>query len=259
MKQLRKLILILSITFLPAQTNIIPEGFNGFSVSMKHDQNVDFFGEGKFFRSSFNNNLNVGYIYNGTVSIDLNYGYSLFDRKDEYFIDENNAHTSGDDSFNFIDNFRVENREVGDKGFSFGLTYYINESQTIFPKQLPVNLSLGFRYGNSSYTSDNLDALNQDFYGKFYSLEFGVYKEIETAASFFMIPRINLHITNEKNIYDSFINEGETESFNLSSNYFEVALPFVLERATVGKPYFEPSISNRHGSTHLGFKFGFLF
>ena len=259
MTQLKKLILIFIISFLPAQTNIVPEGFNGFSVSMKHDKNVDFFGEGKFFRSSFANNLSLGYVYNGVVSIDLNYGYSQFDRKDEYFIDENNSQTAGDNSFNFIDNFRVENREVGDKGFSFGLTYFINESQTIFPKQLPINLSLGFRYGNSSYSNDDLDALNQDFYGKFYSLELGVYKEIETSANFFMIPRLNLNITNEKNIYNSFLNDDETESFNLTSNYFEIALPFILERASVGKPYFEPSISNRYGSTHLGFKFGFLF
>ena len=38
-------IIIASLSFLNAQTHIVPEGFSGFTVSFKHDQNVDFFGE----------------------------------------------------------------------------------------------------------------------------------------------------------------------------------------------------------------------
>ena len=34
-------IIIASISFLNAQTHIVPEGFSGFTVSFKHDQNVD--------------------------------------------------------------------------------------------------------------------------------------------------------------------------------------------------------------------------
>ena len=46
-------IIIASLSFLNAQTHIVPEGFSGFTVSFKHDQNVDFFGEGKFLRNSY--------------------------------------------------------------------------------------------------------------------------------------------------------------------------------------------------------------
>ena len=75
------LVLVASFSFLSAQTHIVPEGFSGISVSFKHDQNVDFFGEGKFLRDSYENAIGFGYIYNGTVGIDLAYGYSLNNKK----------------------------------------------------------------------------------------------------------------------------------------------------------------------------------
>ena len=148
---------------------------------------------------------------------------------------------------------------MGDKGFSFGLTYYLNENQTLFDQALPVNLSLGFRYGSTNYSSTALTYLDQDFYGKFYSIELGVFKEIETSASFYMIPRIKLNITNEKNIYNALEEDSGTESFSLGSNYFEIALPFILNNTSAGQPFVEPSIANKYGTTHLGLKFGFLF
>jgi hypothetical protein len=261
MKKLLSLI-ILTCSILNAQTHIIPEGFTGYSVSFKHDQNVDFFGEGKFLGDSYGNGLGIGYIYNGNFGVDLEYGYSFFDRKDAYSFlpaDSELPELSEDEYFNFVENFRSENAGIGDKRFSFGLTYYINENQTLFDQALPVNLSLGFRYGSASYSSNALNYLDQDFYGKFYSLEFGVYKEIETSASFYMIPRIKLNITNEKNIHDSLVEDDGTESFSLSSNYFEIALPFILNNTSVGQPFVEPSIANKYGTTHLGLKFGFLF
>jgi hypothetical protein len=53
--------------------------------------------------------------------------------------------------------------------------------------------------------------------------------------------------------------DNDTESFSLSSNYFEIALPFILNNTSVGQPFVEPSIANKYGTTHLGLKFGFLF
>ena len=91
------------------------------------------------------------------------------------------------------------------------------------------------------------------------AFEFGLYKEVETSASFYMIPRLQLNITNEKNIHDSLNETNRTESFSLSSNYFEIALPFILNVTSAGQPFIEPSIANKYGSTHLGLKFGFLF
>ena len=268
------LVFFAAFSFLSAQTHIVPEGYSGFSASFNHDQNVDFFGEGKFARDSYGNGIGVGYIYNGTFGIDLGYGYSLYNRKDVYDFnvgdDESN---SEDENFNFVENFRSENSNLGDKTFSFGLTYYLNESQTLFEQNLPINLSLGFRYGTKNYSSDALNFLNQDFYGKFYAFELGAYKEIETDASFYMIPRIKLSISNEKNIYDSLVvpddtNEGGsvpsvggslTDSFRLSSTYIEVALPFILQGTSAGQPFIETSIANKYGTTHLGLRFGFLF
>ena len=83
------LVLVASFSFLSAQTHIVPEGFSGISVSFKHDQNVDFFGEGKFLRDSYENAIGFGYIYNGTVGIDLAYGYSLNNKKDVVSINQN--------------------------------------------------------------------------------------------------------------------------------------------------------------------------
>lgn len=271
MKKLLTTIIAL-LSFLNAQTHIVPEGFSGFTVSFKHDQNVDFFGEGKFLRDSYSNSIGLGYVYNGIFGIDLGYGYSLNDKKDIYtFSMEEGVSTSEDENFNFVENFRSENANVGDKTFSFGLTYYLNESQTLFEQNLPINLSLGLRYGTKNYSSDALKFLNQDFYGKYYAFEFGAYKEIETNASFFMIPRIKLGISSEKNIFNAVdeatSNEGnsavnasiDTDSFKVSSTYIEFALPFILNNTSAGQPFIEPSIANKYGTTHLGLRFGFLF
>ena len=265
-------IIIASLSFLNAQTHIVPEGFSGLSVSFKHDQNVDFFGEGKFLRDSYENRIGFGYIYNGTLGIDLTYGYSLNNKKDEYSFNLIEGESiSEDENFNFVKNFRSENANVGDKTFSFGLTYYLNESQLLFEENPPINLSLGFRYGTKNYSSNALKFLNQDFYGKFYAVEFGAYKELETDANFFMIPRVKLGISKEKNIFDgidnlttnqegSALNENnDSNSFKLSSTYIEFALPFILNDTPAGQPFIEPSIANKYGTTHLGFRFGFLF
>jgi hypothetical protein len=129
-----------------------------------------------------------------------------------------------------------------------------------------LNLSIGARYGTKNYTSDALDFLNQDFYGKFYAFEFGAYKEIETNASFYMIPRLKLSVSSEKNIYNSpdAVVDGssgviDTDSFKVQSTYFEIALPFILNNTSAGQPFIEPSIANKFGTTHLGLRFGFLF
>jgi len=260
-------IIIASLSLLNAQTHIVPEGFSGLSVSFKHDQNIDFFGEGKFLRDSYENAIGFGYIYNANVGIDLSYGYSLNNRKDIYDFDIVDGESSSEDeNFNFTKNFRSDNANVGDKTFSFGLTYYLNESQDLFSQDLPINLSLGFRYGTKNYSSDALKFLNQDFYGKFYAFEFGAFKEIETNASFYMIPRIKLSVSSEKNIYnspdavlDGSTNINDTDSFKVQSTYFEIALPFILNNTSAGQPFIEPSIANKFGTTHLGLRFGFLF
>ena len=261
------LVLVASLSFINAQTHIVPDGFSGFTVSFKHDQNVDFFGEGKFLRNSYSNAIGLGYIYNSILGIDFGYGYSLNDKKDIYtFTTEEGASTFDDNNFNFVENFRAENPDVGDKTFSFGLTYYLNESQSIFSSNLPLNLSFGVRYGTNNYTSDALNFLDQDFYGKFYTFEFGAYKEIETNASFYMIPRLKLSVSSEKNIYNSpdAVVDGssgviDTDSFKVQSTYFEIALPFILNNTSAGQPFIEPSIANKFGTTHLGLRFGFLF
>ena len=162
------LIAVVASSFICAQTHIIPEGFSGFTVSFKHDQNVDFFGEAKFVRDSYGNGLSVGYIYNGKLGVDIEYGYSLFDRKNTYsFLSSSSVELSDpseDENFNFVNNFRVENSAIGDKSFSFGLTYYTYENQTLSNQDLPINFSVGFRYGSASYSSNALSYLNQDFY-----------------------------------------------------------------------------------------------
>lgn len=259
-------IIIASLSFLNAQTHIVPEGFSGFTVSFKHDQNVDFFGEGKFLRDSYENAIGFGYIYDATLGIDLSYGYSLNNKKDTYSFNTIDGESSSEnENFNFTKNFRSENANVGDKTFSFGLTYYLNESQNLFAQDLPINLSFGLRYGTKNYSSDALKFLDQDFYGKFYAFEFGAYKEIETNASFYMIPRLKLSVSTEKNIYNNMatlpsdLQDSDTDSFKLSSTYLEIALPFILNNTSAGQPFIEPSIANKYGTTHLGLRFGFLF
>ena len=256
--------ILLALSFLNAQTHIAPAASSGFTVSFMHDQNVDFFGEGKFIKDSYGNGISVGYIYNGTLGIDLMHSYSFYNRSKTYIFDVEDG--LADENFNFVENFRTENEDLGDKSFSLGLTYYLNENQNIFQGSLPLNFSIGLRYGSTSYSSDALNYLNQDFYGKFYAIEFGIFKEIETSADFYMIPRIKVSLSKEKNIYDLLEVENiegladalGTKSFNMSSTYFELAIPFILNRTSAGQPFVEPSISNNYGTTHLGLKFGLL-
>jgi len=261
-------IIIASLSLLNAQTHIVPEGFSGFSISFKNDRNLDFFGEGKFVRDSYANELGFSYVYDGIFGIDLNYAYSLFNRKEVYdFQVEDGASNSENQNFNFVKNFRTENADLGEKNFSIGFTYYLNESQSLFKQNLPLNISLGLGYGTKNYNSKALDFLNQDFYGKFYSLQVGIYKEIETNANFFIIPRFKISYNNEKNIYDIFqlnvdSNNFEkigTNSFNVSSTLIEIAVPFMLNNTSIGQPFIEPSIQNKYGTTHIGLRFGFLF
>ena len=256
------IIAIFATTFATSQTHIVPQGYNGFTISFKSDKNVDFFGDGKFLRDSYGNEIGLGYIYDGILGFDFSYAYSLYNRKNNYSFPFNNPEStepSENENFNFLDSFRQENSNLDDTFFSLGITYYINENQTLFERTLPLNLSLGFRYGSSDFDSKALDFLNKDFYGKFYSLELGAYKEIDTASSFYMIPRIKLNIIREKNMYDSTTDNSDTNSFSHTSNFFELALPFILRESSVGTPFVEPSIANKYGSTHIGFRFGLLF
>ena len=66
MKKL-SLVLLSVFSMLFAQTHIVPEGFSGFTASFNHDQNVDFFGEGKFARDSYGNGVGFGYVYNACL------------------------------------------------------------------------------------------------------------------------------------------------------------------------------------------------
>ena len=127
----------MSSSFLSAQTHIVPEGFSGFTVSFKHDQNVDFFGEGKFLRDSYGNGIGLGYIYNGIFGIDLGYGYSLNNKKDVYtFTDVDGESSSEEESFNFIENFRSEN--------PFVLSEYFKFASFLCPIWINTNAVVGF-------------------------------------------------------------------------------------------------------------------
>ena len=262
MKKILITLLLLFPTFLSSQTHLVSPGKTAGIVSFGHDQNVDFFGEGKFLRNSYGNSINIGYVYNGMVGIDFSYGYSSYDRKDTYVFDltGEQSNPDGDPKFNFTENFRSNNPDVGDKGFSLGMTYYLD------PTLLndTVNLSVGFRYGSSTFSSTALDSLDQDFYGKSYGLEFGVSKEIPTDAQFVIIPRLKINMINEKNIYDSDLESDGTASFNSSTIYTELAIPLVFEpgvitnETTISEFFVEPSVANKYGTTHIGLKFGFL-
>ena len=52
--------------------------------------------------------------------IDFSYGYSSYDRKDNYIFDltGEQSNPDGDPQFNFSEDFRSNNPDVGDKGFS---------------------------------------------------------------------------------------------------------------------------------------------
>jgi opacity protein-like surface antigen len=262
MKKVLISFVLLLPTILFSQTHLVTPGKTAGIVSFGHDQNVDFFGEGKFIRDSYGNGINLGYVYNGMFGIDFSYGYSSYDRKDTYSFDltGEQSNPDGDPKFNFNEDFRSDNPDVGDKGFSLGLTYYLD------PNLLTdiVNLSVGLRYGSATFSSTALDSLNQDFYGKSYALEFGVSKSIPTDAQFVIIPRLNINMINEKNIYDSDLESDGTKSFSVSSIYTELAVPFIFEpgvitnETSISEFFVEPSIANKYGTTHIGLKFGFL-
>ena len=101
-------------TFLFAQGHVVLPGQNGIIASFEYDRSVDFFGEGDFLRDNYNNSVNVGYVYNGLFGIDFSYGYSLFNSKNEYDVAEGEFDFSGD--------FRSNNPDLSDQGFSLGLS-----------------------------------------------------------------------------------------------------------------------------------------
>ena len=265
MKKFFITLLLLFPTILSAQTHLVIPGKSATTVSFGYDQNVDFFGEGKFVRPSYGNNINVGYVYNGMFGIDFSYGYSSYDRKETYTFDLTGEQSDpdGDPKFNFTESFRSDNPNVGDTNFSLGATYYFDPNQ--FQELKVVTLSLGLRYSSSTFSSDALDSLDQDFYGKSYALEFGVSKEIIADANFVIIPRFKINMINEKNIYDSSSEEDGTTSFNSSTVYTELAVPFIFEPGVITNQnsltefFVEPSIANKYGTTHIGINFGFLF
>jgi hypothetical protein len=265
MKKILIILFLISPTLLLSQTHLVIPGKTSTTVSFGRDQNIDFFGEGKFVRSSYGNEINVGYVYKGLVGVDFSYGYSHFDRKDTYTFDltGEQSNPDGDPQFNFTEYFRSDNPNVGDKSFSLGATYYFDPAQ--FQELKVVTLSLGLRYNSSNFSSSALDSLGQDFYGKSYAIEFGVSKEFMTDTNFVIIPRLNINMTNEKNIYDSLIEEDGTTSFNSSTVYTELAVPFIFEpgvitnQSSLTEFFVEPSIANKYGTTHIGIKFGFLF
>tara|TARA_B100000214_G_C23882264_1_gene587814 strand:+ start:84 stop:869 length:786 start_codon:yes stop_codon:yes gene_type:complete len=256
------IIIFLTFSFSSLYSQVIPDAYSGFTLSYKYDKNTDFFGDEKFLRDSNGKKISLGYIYDGILGFDLSYDYSFHNRRDIYFFPPTNPDSvlSEDENFNFIDDFRIENARLEEKGYSFGLTYYLNENQSLFNLDLPINFSFGLRYGTTEFKSKALDFLNQDFYGKFYSFEIGAFKEIETASSFYLIPRIKLSVSNEKNIHNSINLEANgTDSIEMTTNFFEVGMPFVFDENSFGQFFIEPSIANKYGTTHLGLRFGFLF
>ena len=108
MKKNLIILLLLFPTLLLSQTHLVIPGKTSTTVSFGRDQNIDFFGEGKFVRSSYANKINVGYVYNGLVGVDFSYGYSYYDRKDTYTFDltGEQSNPDGDPQFNFTESFR---------------------------------------------------------------------------------------------------------------------------------------------------------
>ncbi len=153
MKVKKLLSIIFLSTSLLAQGHMLQSDQNAVTVSFGYDRSLDLFGEGKLLRDSYNNSLNLSYIYNGFLGFDFSYGYSLFNSKESYDDAEN--------TFDFSDSFRENNPDVSDKGFSLGLTYHLKDNE-----RMPLDMSFGLRYGNSDYNNDILDTTNQDFYRK---------------------------------------------------------------------------------------------
>ena len=131
MKKILIILVLLFPTILSSQTHLVSPGKTAGVVSFGYDQNVDFFGEGKFLRNSYGNGINIGYVYNGMFGIDFSYGYSSYDRKDNYIFDltGEQSNPDGDPQFNFSEDFRSNNPDVGDKGFSLGMTYYLDPNR----------------------------------------------------------------------------------------------------------------------------------
>ena len=59
MKRILIIILLIFPTLLLSQTHLVIPGKTSTTVSFGRDQNIDFFGEGKFVRSSYGNKINV--------------------------------------------------------------------------------------------------------------------------------------------------------------------------------------------------------
>ena len=249
---------IVFLTFLVAQGHVVLPGQNGTIASFEYDRSVDFFGEGDFLRDNYNNSVNVGYVYNGLFGIDFSYGYSFFNSKKEYDVAEGEFDFSGD--------FRSNNPDLSDQGFSLGFTYYLNNNTN-----MPVDMLFGLRYGASDYDSDALDALDQDFHKKYYTVQVGVYKNLETNAQFRIVPTLTLNLINEKNIHrETIIIEGDIateDTVSSTKNHTNVhfGFPIVFDQGTVLKQsantqfIVEPTLSSVFGETHLGFKVSFLF
>lgn len=249
---------IVFLTFLVAQGHVVLPGQNGTIASFEYDRSVDFFGEGDFLRDNYNNSVNVGYVYNGLFGIDFSYGYSFFNSKKEYDVAE--------DEFDFSGDFRSNNPDLSDQGFSLGFTYYLNNNTN-----MPVDMLFGLRYGASDYNSDALDALDQDFHKKYYTVQVGAYKTLETNAQFRIVPTLTLDLINEKNIHrETIIIEGDIateDTVSSTKNHTNVhfGFPIVFDQGTVLKQsantqfIVEPTLSSVFGETHLGFKVSFLF
>ena len=245
-------------TFLFAQGHVVLPGQNGIIASFEYDRSVDFFGEGDFLRDNYNNSVNVGYVYNGLFGIDFSYGYSLFNSKDEYDVAEGEFDFSGD--------FRSNNPDLSDQGFSLGFTYYLNNNAN-----MPVDMLFGLRYGANDYDSDVLDTLDQDFHKKYYTIQVGAYKNLETSAQFRVIPTLMLNLINEKNIHkETIIIEGDiatedTVSSTKNHTNIHFGFPIVFDQGMVLKQsvntqfIVEPTLSRVFGETHFGFKVSFLF
>ena len=256
MKAKQLLSVIFLSTSLLAQGHMVSSNQNAVIVSFGYDRSVDFFGEGKFLRDSYNNSLNLSYIYNGFLGFDLSYGYSLFNSKDSY--------GDADNAFNFSDNFRENNPDISDQGFSLGLTYHLKDNE-----KMPIDMSFGLRYGNSDYDNDVLNTTNQDFYRKYYVLEVAGYTTIEANAQFNVGPILRLNFVNEKNIHDEIvivedITTSETVSKNDSHINIELGFPILFDQGAfqnLGDVQFivEPTLSSAFGETHFGINVGFLF
>jgi len=244
-------------TFLFAQGHVVLPNQNGIIASFEYNRSVDLFGEGDFLRDNYNNSVNVGYVYNGLFGIDFSYGYSFFNSKDE--------DDGAEGEFDFSGDFRSNNPDLGDQGFSLGFTYYLNNNAN-----MPVDMLFGLRYGANDYDSDTLDALDQDFHKKYYTVQVGAYKNLETSAQFRVVPTLTLNLINEKNIHKEIVIEDdiatdETISSTKSHTNVQFGFPIVFDQGTVLRQsvntqfIVEPTLSRVFGETHFGFKISFLF